>query len=693
MVITTTEGVVDSPLVAPPAMAAAVTGIGEVCRTMFGMDLVPRGPIRPFSSAGMARGLCLSLVRPDGSWELGLFASAESFSALGRVLLGLSDDEEPATDELLDLVGEITNMTSGMVKRNVPEGRSVQLGVPLALLDADCRTFEARRILVLAQPLGSELFEGELILAFSTRDATALAGEMEAILGDADPSHPQLLARVNALIEELTEALGERAADATTTTLSLCATVLLDLVNEQLADPTTAYDWLRTHMGELLRLIREGKQGVHTSPPAPTLARIGDKAEQIRVERDAETLESLSDFLQESEEGLDAADRLLLTLESGAANAETVHALFRVFHSIKGVSSFLDINEVTTLAHTTETLLAMARDGKLTLRGGPLDVVFEATAMMRQQLATVRQAVANQLSLPPTMGLNVVMTRLAAAIRGEELPSAQVRSPEIPAGEASEDAAPKAKETVKIATDLVERLATIANSLSERSRALLSLGESNPELRLMLEPLLSQIGEVREVSSLMQMVSCSTLFQKMSRMVRDLAKKTGKLARLVLQGEDTMLGRAMLERLGDPLVHMIRNAVDHGIEESIARKEQGKPLMGTITLLASHQKYETGQAAVIELSDDGKGLHRDVILSKAISKAIVPADRVLSDQEVFQLIFAPGFSTAAAVTAISGRGVGMDVVKRAIESLGGRIDISSQPGHGSRFRIILPLTL
>ena len=192
------------------------------------------------------------------------------------------------------------------------------------------------------------------------------------------------------------------------------------------------------------------------------------------------------------------------------------------------------------------------------------------------------------------------------------------------------------------------------------------------------------------MSTLMRMVPIQSLFQKMTRMVRDLSKKTGKLARLTLSGEDTLLARNMIEKLNDPLVHMIRNAVDHGIEDTELRKTTGKPPLGNVQLIARCTENDETKLAIIELKDDGKGLDPKMLIEKAVSKGILESGAEPTDEEAFLLIFAAGFSTAANVTAISGRGVGMDVVRTNIEALGGKISIASKVGAGSSFTITLP---
>jgi two-component system chemotaxis sensor kinase CheA len=187
----------------------------------------------------------------------------------------------------------------------------------------------------------------------------------------------------------------------------------------------------------------------------------------------------------------------------------------------------------------------------------------------------------------------------------------------------------------------------------------------------------------------LRMVPLRGVFQKMSRLVRDLSRRSGKPVQLDLSGQDAEMDRSLAERLGDPLVHMIRNAVDHGVEPVAARRAAGKPELATLRLRAYHE----GGNIVIELSDDGKGLDRDAILARAVSRGLVPPGATLTDRDVYELIFAPGFSTAEKVTELSGRGVGMDVVKRTVEELRGRIQISTEKGQGTTFRLVLPLTL
>ncbi|WDD96863.1 chemotaxis protein CheA [Thalassomonas actiniarum] len=248
--------------------------------------------------------------------------------------------------------------------------------------------------------------------------------------------------------------------------------------------------------------------------------------------------------------------------------------------------------------------------------------------------------------------------------------------------------------SIRVGVDKVDNLINLVGELVITQSMLSELGNDFELSKLErltsgLEQLLQNTKELQESVMRIRMLPISFAFNRFPRLVHDLSKKTGKAIELVINGEQTELDKTVMEQIGDPLVHLVRNAVDHGIEPADVRKAKGKPEQGTIKLDA----YHLGGNIVIEINDDGGGINKEVVLNKAIDKGLVEASSNLSESQIFDLIFEPGFSTAKELSDISGRGVGMDVVKKNIQSLGGRIQIESEQDKGSTFRVNLPLTL
>lgn len=412
--------------------------------------------------------------------------------------------------------------------------------------------------------------------------------------------------------------------------------------------------------------------------------------------------ELLDGFCAEADEHLEAVDRDLLALDANPTCKETLNAVYRAFHSIKGVASMFDLKAIVSLAHEAENLLNCARDGTVELSGKALDLAFASADALRRQVGYVRAWMAGgggQLEVDA--GLPALVGLLRAALPGAR-PAAHPERPPAPAPaepppEADRAAEPRQaaaeKETVRVDRGRLDKLINaigelvIAQSMvqQELDEQLRHAGFHSRAL-----PELCKIArDLQELSLSLRMVPLQGTFQKIARVVRDLSKKIAKPVHFHMHGEDTELDKTVVDRLGDPLVHMVRNAVDHGIEPAEARVAAGKPAEGSVTLRAFHQ----GGNVHIELTDDGKGLDRQAILAKALERGLVQEGASLTDAEVFGLIFEAGFSTAKVVTDVSGRGVGMDVVRRNVEALQGSIHIRSQPGKGTTFTVRLPLTL
>jgi len=281
--------------------------------------------------------------------------------------------------------------------------------------------------------------------------------------------------------------------------------------------------------------------------------------------------------------------------------------------------------------------------------------------------------------------------------KAEQKISSAISADQNTSSSAPEKTANKGKNdlgSIRVGVDKVDSLINLVGELVITQSMLSELGNNFDlskveKLNSGLEELLQNTKELQESVMRIRMLPISFAFNRFPRLVHDLSKKTGKEIELILKGEQTELDKTVMEQIGDPLVHLVRNAVDHGIEPAEARIAAGKSPKGTITLNAYHQ----GGSIVIEIKDDGGGINRQAVFEKALEKGIVDENTTLTDPQVFDLLFEPGFSTAKELSDISGRGVGMDVVKKNIQSLGGRIQVESEPGKGSTFRVNLPLTL
>ena len=454
---------------------------------------------------------------------------------------------------------------------------------------------------------------------------------------------------------------------------------------------------------------------IQVHPPAVDGGMIPDDAD----------LSLLADFIAESRESITGAEAALLELEANPEDLEAVNTVFRAFHTVKGTAAFMGLDSLAEFAHHAESLLSRVRDRELaytqavasmSLRSNDVLVEFldaveksvqtsepivlpDDYAALMHDLLNVDAVLAGIVSIAPsTADLDAPVVQADAVPLVDATPSnLPVTSRDVSAGRASggRNTITKAEAdlSVRVRTDRLDRLIdmvgelVIAQSMIAADPAVTAIGQHD------LVKKVSHAGkimrELQDLSMSMRMVPLKTTFQKLTRLVRDVALKAGKVVELVTDGEETELDRNMVDAIADPLVHMVRNAVDHGVEGPDDRERVGKPRSGRVTLAA----FQQGGSVIVELRDDGRGLNRDRILAKAIEKGLVQPNHSLTDSEINALIFAPGFSTAEKITDISGRGVGMDVVRRNIESIRGRIDIQSVLGQGTTFQIRLPLTL
>ena len=498
--------------------------------------------------------------------------------------------------------------------------------------------------------------------------------------------------------------------------------------------------------------------------------------------------EILEDFLIEAFELIEQLDQDLVELENNPEDLELLNSIFRVAHTIKGSSSFLNLDTLTELTHHMEDVLNKARKGELKITPIVMDIVLESIDMMKALLYSVRDTGSDQND---DIVITPVCKKLDAISKGEDIqeeassqessepeeeePQEQseeessepeeeadysdmsdeeveaeierllqekreekkkkkkqkkedkkeekAQKPKTEPAKAPEKKAPTPKptqskkqsgaapvkkssgsaleQTIRVEVKRLDHLMNLIGELVLGKNRLLKIYddvEERYEGEKFLEELNQVVSSVSIVTTDLQiavmktrMLPIAKVFNKFPRMVRDLSRELGKQIELKISGEETELDKSIIEEIGDPLVHIIRNSCDHGIEDAETRLAMGKPEHGTIELKA----YNEGNSIVIEVVDDGKGLDPDMLIEKSLEKGIITEREAdaLSEKEAFGLIFKPGFSTAAKVTNVSGRGVGMDVVKTNIEKLNGIIDIDSEKGKGTIIRLKIPLTL
>jgi two-component system, chemotaxis family, sensor kinase CheA len=429
-----------------------------------------------------------------------------------------------------------------------------------------------------------------------------------------------------------------------------------------------------------------------------------DSARPWKAERmPAEDPELLTDFVLESRENVASVEQQLLTLERNPSDAEALNAAFRGFHTIKGLAGFLELREVQELSHEVEAVLDRARNGQFTITAAAIDVILESADYLRRWLFHIEAGLSQRNSeAPPRDG--ALLARIGALLQedsgtagGDDLAAlaAAVASPSTAAEYAPSEPGVRRSEAmaVKVGTAKLDSLVdmagelVIAESLVRHDGDLASV--KSPGLQRKIVQLTRITTELQKTAMAMRLVPIGPLFRRMARLVRDLSRQFGKQVQMETYGDEIELDRTIVEELADPLMHMVRNSLDHGVETAAERRGTGKAETAIVSLKAYHQ---SGQV-VIEVGDDGRGLNRETILAKAVKRGLVQPGEGRSDAEVWNLIFEPGFTTAAEVTNVSGRGVGMDVVRRHIEKLRGRIEIRSSAGQGTSFLLKLPLTL
>lgn len=598
--------------------------------------------------------------------------------------------------------------------------------------------------------------------------------ELAGLIVQAEPGNMRLLADMHGRMEKIEEWATSERLDAVACAVKATAKLIEEIILEEVVDGQAALDVAGRTISGLQAIVLAGRSPDEVKFPAELLGKTEGKSEETIKEENTESKQAsiaepaavakaeligssafpapisiegdpalLAEFISEAREHLESADVHLLTLETDPSNEESIHSVFRAFHTIKGVAGLLGLAEIGKLAHEAENLLDRVRKHEVAISGRVVDAIFETTDMLKRQINALKEMLSSGTPAESDPGLPALLETIRRTARGDAAESGYTETgiePRRKLGEilveqgsvSAEDVnaalkrqstdpdhpklgsvlveegkvAPKEivnalraqnsvqiKETVKVDADRLDRLVdtigelVIAESMVSQSS---KSGQMGAIFLRHLNELDKITRELQQMGTSLRMVPLRATFQKMARLVRDLAKKAGKQVDFVMAGEDTELDKTVVDRIGDPLVHMVRNAVDHGLEASGQdRLRAGKSESGRVELRAFHK----GGNIYIEIEDDGRGLDREAILTKGRERGLIAEGETPSDRDIYNMIFQPGFSTAKQITDVSGRGVGMDVVKRNIDSLRGQVEIRTEVGKGSTFSIRLPLTL
>jgi two-component system, chemotaxis family, sensor kinase CheA len=400
-------------------------------------------------------------------------------------------------------------------------------------------------------------------------------------------------------------------------------------------------------------------------------------------------------YLEDAREHLAVLDKALLRLEREGPSPEVAGSVLGPLHTLKGNSGMIGFTAVKDYVHRLEEVFARARDGALALDAARLDRLFEGATALREAVETACAAGGDVRDLSPEKEALAALLESAgpSGLRPAPAPS----GPD--AAKTGPDAAlaPARSSMVRVdfakldhLLNLVGELIVHRTKLSELARQVADAAPAaGPQLLEAVHLVAGVSTQLQETIMDVRMLPLRHVFERFPRLVRDLARQQGKQVELLLQGEDTRVDKAVIDEIGEPLVHLIRNAVDHGIETPAARAARGKAATGTLLLAAAQESNQV----VITLVDDGAGIDAAGVRRKAVESGLVAPDEVLDDREAIQLIFTEGFSTARTVTDVSGRGVGLDVVVQSMEKLNGLIEAETIPGAGTKFTLRLPLTL
>jgi two-component system, chemotaxis family, sensor kinase CheA len=504
-----------------------------------------------------------------------------------------------------------------------------------------------------------------------------------------DPAEGDSIAELVERLVAIADWFGDGAADEHPSRACVSAARRLERGDvAAMHEVETAFGAARTEADRLMRDASKEPAAAKRRAAAPPPARASEPASPAAAAAAPSAAmplagdeELLLDFAVRAAEHLDDADERLLALEVDPSDPDAIDAVFRAFHTIKGMAGFLALDAISELAHDTESLLAEPRKTGSAVDERSLQTLFSAVDRMRALVAAAAGLSAEPVEDPSTADADADGDRPVA-----KTPQA-TDSGAVPANSSAMRTGSVRVEEGRLDSllDAIGEMVIAESMVSASTRG----GTDAAVLEAQIERLDKITRELQQMATSLRMVPLRATFRRMARLVRDVANKAGKDVEFVLSGEDTELDKIVVDRISDPLVHALRNAVDHGIESPEERIAAGKPTRGRVELRAFH----AGGAIHVEIVDDGRGVNAEAVLKRARERGLLGEDERPDERALFDILFAPGFSTAEQVTDVSGRGVGMDVVKRTVEELRGRIDLRSRAGEGTTLEIRLPLTL
>ncbi len=616
-------------------------------------------PVR-FQPVGLDLGVTMVAVGRERVVEVGLFGTDSACRAMAETLTGLSS---LTLSDCADALGEQMNLLAGrMAFHTLQHPRCpVQLGLPNTYLAEQCQTYTTQVIPLVGQQIGCEGVPGSVWLVVSERTPYYLIGEALALLRQG--MNRFVCSSVLALLDEFLE-LDDQEDRNQLEHVNYCRRELIKTINGESSV---------SRVTEMLERLESSRAPLESRIPT------SHDVDRVKLEVEGDDLELVLEFISEGHEAVDAVDGIMMLAERNGVAQGQVDQLFRVFHSLKGVAGMVGVESVTRIAHGTETLLADVRDRGRRFDKQLIDFVFASSTLIRRQIELANEAAHHDGMMEVVPGFAQHARGLEALHAGEDVGCIDTSSL-ISAGEGTDRSETKS-ETVRVDVETLERMTALLRGLTLVKAQLACDDDSG------LENLTRVQDRLIQLANEMSLISCQSVLNRASRLVRELSRTLGKMVQVSFEGEEYRVSRKLIEALSDPIIHVLRNSLDHGIETPDERRLTDKPALATVFVRVDFEE----DCLKLEIGDDGRGINGDKVLKVARERGLIALDAELDWSDKCALIFSPGFSTADQVSDVSGRGVGLDVVKQRIDALGGQMEVISELGVGTTFVFKVPM--